>query len=392
MALKLSRRGLLLGVVGTPILPGGAPPSQSRRVAEDAEAQLPPVDTQKIATLVVASLQPKSGERSVIVYDPTYYPELARHIQEELQRAGVYPIVALTFEPRDVFRAVEATGLRKREEDVVSLLRPIFEKSDIFLWLPGRYLPSDMRWERLVNVASTRGIHFHWIQPLDGRSAAEVQLLSKMYERAILETDYAGLSRKQDQIINKVRGQAIRITSPEGMDLRMSVPSDAWFHKNDGDMSPTRGGQARCARDREMEFPSGALRFIPDVTSVTGKLRVRRVLTPSGLVEGASMEFTNGRALQVNAEKNETALRAELDRIGGDIDKVGEIVLGTNPLLVASLPSGELPYYGYGAGYVRISLGDNWESGGANRSPSGRPLWLFVDNAVLNVGGEVLKM
>src|SRR4029453_14781742 len=102
-----------------------------------------------------------------------------------------------TFEPRDVIRAVETSGVRKKEEEVVSLLRPIFEKSEIFLWLPGRYLPSDMRWERLVNVASTRGIHFPWIQPLAGRSPDEVRLLSQMYERAILETDYAGLSRKQ---------------------------------------------------------------------------------------------------------------------------------------------------------------------------------------------------
>ena len=104
------------------------------------------------------------------------------------------------------------------------------------------------------------------------------------------------------------------------------------------------------------------------------------------------MEFTNGRALRPEAEKNETALVTEWDRIGGDIDKVGEIVLGTNPLLVASLPSGGLPYYGYGAGYVRISLGDNWESGGANRSPSGRPLWLFLDNAAVEVRGEVLQL
>ena len=80
----------------------------------------------------------------------------------------------------------------------------------------------------------------------------------------------------------------------------------------------------------------------------------------------------------------------DVEKLG--VDKVAEIVLGTNPLLVASLPSGDLPYYGYGAGYVRISLGDNWEPGGANRSPGGRPLWLFLDNAAVEVRGEVLKL
>ena len=72
---------------------------------------------------------------------------------------------------------------------------------------------------------------------------------------------------------------------------------------------------------------------------------------------------------------------------------MGEIVLGTNPLLVApvgGLPSGDLPYFGYGAGYVRVSLGDNWESGGTNRSPGSRPLWLFLERATVEAGGKDL--
>jgi hypothetical protein len=45
-----------------------------------------------------------------------------------------------------------------------------------------------------------------------------------------------------------------------------------------------------------------------------------------------------------------------------------------------------MPYYGYGAGVVRLSIGDNWESGGRNRSSNGE-LLLFLPGATLSVDG-----
>ncbi len=59
------------------------------------------------------------------------------------------------------------------------------------------------------------------------------------------------------------------------------------------------------------------------------------------------------------AARDTAAFDALWRRIGGDVDKIGEMVLGVNPLLVATLPSGEPPYYGYGAGAVRVSLGEH---------------------------------
>jgi hypothetical protein len=170
----------------------------------------------------------------------------------------------------------------------------------------------------------------------------------------------------------------------------MLVPKIAVFHKNDGDMSASRARQAKSVRDREMEVPVGALRFIPDVSSVSGRLVIREVSTRQGVAERVTIDFKDGRASKVAALKNETGFHAEWEGVGGDVDKLGEIVIGTNPLLVGRLPSGELPYFGYGAGYVRISLGENWESGGSNRSPLRRPLWFLLENATLSAGGAEL--
>jgi hypothetical protein len=65
-----------------------------------------------------------------------------------------------------------------------------------------------------------------------------------------------------------------------------------------------------------------------------------------------------------------------------------EFCLGFNPKLV--VPAGEtaLPYYGYGSGVVRMSLGDNTELGGAVRG--GVVRWLFFPDATVRSGADVL--
>jgi len=371
-------------------------PAASAAAAPAAPAPLPPIDAERIAARIVSSLQPSAGERAILVYDPLYYPEIAGAIQAGLRAAGANPVVLLTFDPPAIVRA-EAAGAvpsDRIEERTVAFLRPLFDETAMFLWLPVREISSDTRWERLVAGSRARGIHFHWILPLEGHAPDEVAALSRLYERAILETDYPALSREQDRLIAALRGRSLRITDARGTDLRLRVPEDAWFHKNDGDMSPARGAAARCARDREMEFPSGALRFIPDVTSTEGRLVVTtpvpRAATSPPEADTITLEFEGGRAIRRRAATDDAAFARMWAGFGGDIDKVGEIVVGTSPLLAGTLPSGTLPYYGYGDGHVRVSMGDNWESGGANRSPSGRPLWLFLDKPTLASDGRAL--
>jgi len=313
-------------------------------------------------------------------------------VQIELSSAGVYPVVAMTFEPLETIEQTpeDSAEAKLRQEAFIAAMRPLFREADIFLWLPARALPPDVRWERLLESSHARGIHFHWIQNLQGKSPEEIIQRSRLYEHAILDTDYAALSAEQDRLVAALRGHALHITTPDGTDLRLRVAQDAWFHKNDGDISPARAKLARSVRDREMEFPSGALRFLPEATSAEGRLVLANSPTAAGTAERVNIEFVHGHAVRVTARTNEAAFLALWNKTGGDVDKVGEIVLGTNPLLATPLPTGELPYYGYGAGFVRVSLGDNWESGGTNRSPGHRPLWLFLEHATIETENAVL--
>jgi len=353
---------------------------------------LPPIDAAGLARRVVAAMHAAPGERAILVKDPCYYPELTEAFERELERAGVEPVVAIDFDPPDLVAPLAANRdeARRREDAFVALLTPAFQASQLFFWLPARAPAPGHRLERLVDGSSVRGVHFHWILPLEGKSPDELAALSRLYERVVLTTDSAALSREQDRLIAAIRGRRVDVTSAAGTRLRFQVPSTAWFHKNDGELSPERARQARGARDREMEFPAGALRLIPDAGSVEGPLVVPRLGSEAGAIEMARLEFAGGRIVRSSARSNEAALNALLARIGGDIDKVGEVVLGTNPLLVAPTASGELPYFGYGDGYLRISLGDNWESGGPLRTATGENLWLFLEGVTLEADGTTL--
>jgi hypothetical protein len=368
------------------------------RSADAPPPALPPIDAPAVAKRVVAALHPAEGEAAILVSDPSYYPELTRAIELELDRAGVRPVFNLNFPAPEVVKPLFGDPARAKqlEESWVRALQPVFDKSALFFWLPARWIPPGRALEKLVDASRVRGVHFHWLLPLDGRTEDAVRIASRTYERAVLDTDYAALSAEQERLAAALRGHTLRVTTDAGTDLHMHVAPDAWFHRNDGDLAPGEAAQGRGARDREMEFPAGALRFIPDAASVQGQLVIPRLADPrlmvagGGAVDNLVLEFKDGRAAIKSATTNEAGVRELFSGIGGDVDKVGEVVLGTSPLLGGTFPWGELPYFGYGSGHLRISLGDNWESGGPLRTPSGENIWLFLAGATLEADGTTL--
>jgi hypothetical protein len=64
---------------------------------------------------------------------------------------------------------------------------------------------------------------------------------------------------------------------------------------------------------------------------------------------------------------------------------IGEINVGTNPELRPIAGIDDIPYYGYGAGVIRIDIGENWESGGILMSSF--HAWLTFTDATLSANG-----
>jgi len=65
-----------------------------------------------------------------------------------------------------------------------------------------------------------------------------------------------------------------------------------------------------------------------------------------------------------------------------------EFGLGFNPKLMVQEGSPILPYFAYGAGMVRMSLGDNEELGGQVRGGGRR--WFFFPDATVEANGRTL--
>ncbi len=351
--------------------------------------KIPAADFAALANAIVTSLDVQPGERVMMHMDPSYYPELVDELRRALYRKGAVH-VATTLADTVAFakeRGQEPPEYLARQAD---LFKKMLAESDIFLWLPmraGRGVPI----EKLMDEARWQGraIHFHWVsQPDLSRGPEVVARLVRLYEEA-LQVHAKALGATQDRLIAALRAGRARLTTPAGTDLTFRV-ADRPFHKNDGVATRERAALADrtgSLRDREFELPAGALRVIPVEDSWEGTLALPKY--PYGAIKmlaNVRLVFKKGRITEESARANPEFYQL-WSKETGDRDRVGELVIGTNPKLV---PAGDdiLPYYGYGAGVVRIALGDNWESGGRNRSSLNH--WLFLTGATLEAGGQVL--
>ncbi len=354
-----------------------------------AEAvKVAPANFAELARTIVESLDVQKGERVMMHMDPTYYPELADELRQALYRRGAVQ-VGTTLADTPAFEKARGKESPEYLARQAELFKKMLAETDIFLWLPmraGRGLPI----EKLMDEAKWKGraIHFHWVaQPLLGRGPEVVAWLSGLYEEA-LKVDPKTLGATQDRLIAALRAGRARLTTAAGTDLTFEV-RDRPFHKNDGIATRERAALAErtgSLRDREFELPAGALRVIPLEDSWEGTLVLPKFPYGNRVLSNVKLVFKNGRITDESARAN-PEFYALWSKETGDRDRVGELVIGANPKL-APVDDDILPYYGYGSGVVRIALGDNWESGGRNRS-SFAP-WLFLTGATLEVGGGTL--
>ena len=80
------------------------------------------------------------------------------------------------------------------------------------------------------------------------------------------------------------------------------------------------------------------------------------------------------------------AISAE-SRAGAAGRRFREFALGFNPMLAVPDRRPWIPYYGYGAGVVRLSLGDNTELGGT--ISGGYVRWNFFTDVTVAAGDTV---
>jgi hypothetical protein len=317
----------------------------------------PPVDEAALAARLADMTKPAPGERAVILFDPTYYPGITNRLRETLQARGVYTYAIAEDTPSMIAGYIDDdVAHNRRERDIIETWRPVFQRADIFYWMPIRGYGDDLRWEHVV--AENRGIrsvHFHWLLPFPGtRTRDEIVMQSRDLQNRALNVNLEEHARNQDRLARLMRGQTLRITTPAGTDLTIPIRRDEWFHFGNGDASRATAAAARWIRDRQIELPVGIFAFVPDPELVTGTLVAPAISQAGTSVRDARFTMTHGRLADLTASAGADWIRNRAREIGPDGDRIAVVDFNTNPLAPAN--------------GVGIDIGSNWEHGASNRA------------------------
>lgn len=327
-----------------------------------------------MARRIVAAMQVERGERVMLRFDPETMRDLEPEVAKQLRAAGA-EVESHPFGPLEDFSAR-------------------LDRTDAYVWLPAgptAVTPASQA-RALVDWIDARQdrreLHFHWVdgtRDVDGLTVPHKPAYDRVYLDA-LDIDYEAMAAAMDAAIAKMRGSEVRVTTPAGTDVRFHV-GDRPFNRQTGDASKANARRGRIRIDRHTELPAGVMRVAPIESSVNGVVVVPSARFGSTRATGVRLVFRNGVIVEASAATGADAVKAFIASEPG-ASRFRELALGFNPKLV--IPPGEqaLPYYGYGAGVVRMSLGDNNELGG--EVWGGGIRWLFFPDATVVAGGTTL--
>jgi hypothetical protein len=353
-------------------------------------AQSGPPDPTAAAGKIVERMGLVRGERVLLVGRPTLSSQLAAALRQAVRAAGGVDLGAVSEgEPQPAEWSTDFTReLARRSGDAIS---QYLQSVDVAVMMPGASAddPIYSAMQRVLRGGKGRTVHFHWAGAYDlsGTLQPTTPDVARLYQRVLLETNYSALSTKQSALETAMRSGVVRVTTPLGTDIRFRI-GDRPVTRQDGDASAARASRARNLIDREVELPAGAVRVAPLEESVDGTIAFPPTVWSGVRVEGLVLTFARGQVTGVRARVGQQGVEQEIAAGGSAAKSFREFALGLNPLL--AIPASEprwIPYYGYGAGVVRLSLGDNTELGGVVRGDYVR--WNFFIDATVTVGNDV---
>lgn len=337
-------------------------------------------DYLRCAARIIDALKLERGERVLLKLDPRCFVPLVEPLQRMIRESGAH-----------ISSVILAEDTQKNSDDELESLRRLFAEADVFIWLPELHQGNRPALARALvewlDAKRGRAVHFHWhsgTHAVGDISLPSQEIIDRMYLEA-LDVKPSDLERRHMNAIELLRSGPVRVTTPEGTDITFVI-GDRPFSSQIGEASRERSRSWRTRIDRDVELPAGVLRVAPIESSANGSI-VLPVWRPI-MAEGRNivLRFIDGHvAIQgVNADR----IDQELTAAGGDARMFREFALGFNPALKVRPEHPFIAYYGYGAGVVRLSLGDNEEMGGANRG--GGVYWNFIHNATVTAGNRTL--
>jgi len=367
--------------------------------ATDVLAQsVPPqltLDWPAIAAKLVERIAPAPGEKVLLLCHPGKFEELVPHLRYAVQKSGAVDLGCLDVLAEPVPSAWDAKVLGAGLRPAKDAFRRMLHDVDAAVMMPGA-APRHPPYAALQDLLREEGgprrtVHFHWegttpsATALPGQPLPPAYVIDALYQHALLHSNYGAIAAAQHRFVAALRKGEVRVTTPIGTDLRFKV-GDRPVNLQDGDASAARARTAVTLIDREVELPCGGLRVAPLEESVEGVIAFPPSQWDGRPVTGLKLHFTHGRVSKVEAESGKESVLAELKQGGPGSDAFREFALGFNPELAVPERGQFVAYYGYGAGVVRLSLGDNTELGG--KLVGGRVRWNFFVDATVSAGGE----
>jgi hypothetical protein len=365
-----------------------AVPASVQFLGLDFKRTVSPYDPAKVAARMVSQLHLNADERVIIRVDPGYMADLTAPLQEAIQQAGAKVAAVLPY--------ISATAPAGDQELASTKLRLALKDSTVYLWMPFRTDARQMTdpetnlmlgW--LKEGGARREIHFHWNGGsvlADGMPTLHNDRFDAVYAKA-LEVDYPALGAAQTRMTEVLRAGVVRVLTPDGTDISFRIGRRP-FNKQDGDASPQRMSSAKVQVDREIELPAGVLRVAPLEETANGVIVIPEARFGKEKTYGLRLRFVDGKVVELTAERNSAAARAAIMTGNPGTRSFREFGLGFNTKLTMQEGSPILPYFAYGAGMVRMSLGDNEELGGSVRGGGRR--WFFFPSATVEANGHVV--
>jgi hypothetical protein len=345
-------------------------------------------DWEAIASKLMERSELVEGEKVILMAQPGSFDPLVPLLAEKINKAGAIYLGTFSVDSSSKPVAWETDFVKqakgKSKEELTNHLMQV----DLGIMLPGAS-PVHVEYMAMQDVLKRnkgRTIHFHWsgAYDLSGEPIEIDSAISEYYQKVFLETNYQKLGKLQRSFEDAIRNEWVTVTTPLGTNIKFKIGNRP-VTKQDGDASSKRE-QQRNLIDREIELPAGAIRVAPEEETVEGTIAFPNSMWNGQKVEGLVLRFQAGKVVDIKATHDAEAAKAELDAAGVAGHSFREFAMGFNPLLAIPQDKPWIPYYGYGAGVVRLSLGDNSELGGNVTGDYVR--WNFFTDATVLVGQE----
>jgi leucyl aminopeptidase (aminopeptidase T) len=392
---------LLVAVLAAPSLFAHDPASAKSARAAEAKRPASPGPAE-IARRIVNDVLKVHPEEAIQVNTDLSNPALVDEVAVAISRAGGFPHIVYT-SPRLTRRLLEETPepyLAQTPDYAIKMLRVI----DATINLVSPDSPTVLAQVPEHRLALVRKA----TEPLAERTQASPGRVVSLGNNGVPSKDLAQfhnapLPALEDNFWRAVdaspaelraRGEKVRAVLSEARTLRLTAPNGTQLEMklvgrpvilNTGDIPESRQVSEEHQL-RQVWLPAGEAFTSPLETSANGILRVDSAEYRGIKVRDLRLMFSDGRVVDLTAEKGADALQEALLLSGGDKDRIAVIDVGLNPH--SRLIPGST-YHSYEMeGVVTVGIGGISWAPTENRSDFAATF--FLPNATLEADGRVI--